>query len=138
SHWLWKGEQFSIDVKHQNLLDHYRAAAISRDGGGKGKKGNGDGVGNAVLHLSLPEVFMLRNIGIVRLNMLELVASAWHHSVADRDIIEKEFVRVFCPEDGEFVLENFREASGIYPSVGLMCDDYKNKRSNILPKPPTG
>lgn len=136
-HSLWEREQFEIIEKHQHLLDTWRTACNTALNG-KNIRVSGAGPSASVLRLSPSEVYMLRSIATNFLNKLELVASAWHNNVADRAIIEQEFVRVFCPKDGVYVLEKFRDASGIYPSIGKICEHYKQKKSqSITAMPPT-
>jgi hypothetical protein len=136
-HALWNREAFGIEVRNQSLLDSWRAACCFNSQN-RSKKTNVSGSGNnSQLTLSDSEVLMLRSIASVTLNKLELVASAWHNNVADRQIIEREFIKLYCPKDGAYVLENFREASGIYPSIGKICEHYKNKKNESLAaKPP--
>jgi hypothetical protein len=136
-HSLWEREPFAVLDKHQHLLDTWRTACNSSLNGSKSRKSPGDGSSNSVLTLSASEVYMLRSIATNFLNKLELVASAWNNNVADRAIIEQEFVRVFCPKDGVYVLEKFRDASGIYPSIGKICEHLKQKKSqSITAMPP--
>lgn len=133
---LWDRETFDVSGKQQSFLDTWRSACNSSNEF-KFKRIESDGTGIAVSRLSPSEVYFLRSIVTNYLNKLELVASAWHNNVADRGIIEQEFVRVFCPKDGVYVLEKFREASGIYPSIGKLCEHYRQKKSqSIVAKPP--
>jgi hypothetical protein len=136
-HSLWERETFEILEKHQHLLDTWRSACNASLNGSKSFKSGGGGSSASVLMLSSSEVYLLRTIATNFLNKLELVASAWHNNVADRAMIEQEFVRVFCPKDGVYVLEKFRDASGIYPSVGKICEHFKQKKSqSITAMPP--
>lgn len=125
---LWEREPFSVQGKQQNLLDTWRAVYNAT----KNKKGSQTESGATVSLLTAPEVYILRSIVSNHLNKLELVSSAWNNNVADRGIIEQEFVRIFCPKDGVYVLEKFREASGVYPSIGKICEHFRQTKSQSV------
>ena len=70
------------------------------------------------LLLSRAESAGLRMIAVRYLNLLETVATAWRHNVADRDIIEEEFRKIVVPKTNVFILENYRKVSGaLIPSL---------------------
>lgn len=54
------------------------------------------------------------------LNILETIASAWRHNIADRDILDEEFRTVFV-KNNQFPLEEFRNVTGIFPSVKIFA-----------------
>lgn len=64
------------------------------------------------------------------LNVLETVATAWRHNVADRAIIEEEFLSLFMPHPNIFTLENYRKATGVYPSLQLLSDSLQESRKS--------
>lgn len=61
------------------------------------------------------------------LNLLEIVATTWRHGIADREIIEEEFKSIISKNTHTFVMEDFRKATGIYPSIREMCDEMERK-----------
>jgi len=139
---LWAKESFSIDAKCLHLLSAYRHACNGLSTGSESaskKKSDSSSSSTPSLIVSVVEAYTLRSIATSYLNRLELVASAWHHNVADGDMIETEFVKVFCPKDGIYVMETFRKVSGVYPSVERLCQHFeKKKNAALLRKPPTG
>ncbi len=113
-------ETFELEAKHEHMLTEYRrACGVDKP---TSKKQN--------LTLSETEVHTLRRIAIVHLNRLELIASAWNDNVANRKMIEREFIKVFCPQEGKYVLSEFRAASGVYPSIEKLCEHFQNKKKN--------
>jgi|SRR5882672_6675256 len=125
---LWHREVFQIESKNQHILDAWRNAYKV-----KGVSGGG----GSPLNITPIEVYMLRKVATNMLNKLEMIAAAWHNNIADKTIIEQEFVKVFWPRDGASVLEQFRKASGVYPSIGRFCVHYeKQKDSSFVQKPP--
>lgn len=131
---LWKKEVFSVSEKQQQFLEAYRKAFYA---GFQSEKRSSN---NAVLtkpgELTPLEVRALNRIAASVCNKLELIASAWANNVADREMIEKEFVAVFCPETGKYVLETFREASGIFPSIKQICEHYRSSGTTRISRPP--
>ena len=68
------------------------------------------------------------------LNTLETVAVAWRHRVADREIIEEEFYALLVKGRNRFRLEEYRKASGVFPSIGLLVDAIKDKENSSVQK----
>lgn len=68
------------------------------------------------------EANQLRGYLLGYLNLLEMVATAWRHGVADREILVEEFKTVVHRSNGKFVLEDFRCSTGIYPSLQLFVE----------------
>jgi hypothetical protein len=134
---LWQKEPFTVERKHQHLLECWRSA---RNSAGKSKtaaKGTNSDPGPGVL--SVEEVYLLRFLANTLLNRLEMIAGAWHYNVADSKIVQQEFWRVYCPHDGNFILEDYREASGVFPSIATFCAVLKeNKEKSVVAKPPIG
>lgn len=56
---------------------------------------------------------------IAYLNSLEVVMIAWHHKIADTDIILREFEFLVKPGEGSAALETFRVASGLDAFPGI-------------------
>ena len=131
---MWRGEIFEVEDKHLPLLELYRAAHYAKL---SPKISKGYDTAKPKL-LTLGEVLALKRVAISVLNRLELIASAYRHSIADKQILEEEFSAVFCPKPGEFVLQACREASGIYPSIKEICRRYSELRMPASPKSPTG
>jgi len=136
-HSLWNREVFSVENKHQHLLESWRAAHKPvLDSKGTKKE---VGPSTSSLMLSLEEVYLLRSLATTRLNKLEMIAGAWYHHVADRKIIEQEFLRIFRPKDGKYILEDFRKASGVYPSIAQLCNNLELKNDeSFVAKPEIG
>lgn len=89
--------------------------------------------------LNEAEIVVLRSIAAGYLNRLEVVAAAWLHKIADRQIIEDEFKKVIEPKPNNFVLESFRLATGIYPSLGKLVEHIKQKAgTQPRSQPPSG
>jgi hypothetical protein len=61
----------------------------------------------------------IRYTVIAYLNSLEVVMIAWHHEIADREIILKEFKFLVKPGEGSAALETFRVAIGVDAFAGI-------------------
>ena len=64
------------------------------------------------------------------LNYLETMLSAWHHNVADQEMLEEQLTYLVSSKNNHFLLENFRQASGdgeSYPSIKVFIAYLKNK-----------
>jgi len=68
---------------------------------------------------------LLRKEVILALNVLECVATAWRHNVADREIIEEEFFPAIIPPGRKQAFSTFRTVSGAYPSLNLLEEKIK-------------
>lgn len=77
---------------------------------------------NGKIRLTLKEIIVIRKHIGRYLNVLETVAAAWYYHVADREIIENEFKTIISKRTGEFIYENYRKASGYYPSLRKLID----------------
>ena len=64
------------------------------------------------------------------LNHLETMLSAWHHNVADQEMLEEQLTYLVSSKNNHFLLENFRQAAGdgeSYPSIKVFIAYLKNK-----------
>lgn len=57
-------------------------------------------------------------------NYMEIVACAWKNDIADKEIIETEFRRVFIDKNNMFILQNYINESGVYPSIRKIAERY--------------
>jgi len=78
------------------------------------------------LQLTERQVTAISRATIYYLNILETIASAWRHHIADRDILADEFRTVFV-RNNEFPLEEFRKVTGIFPSIKEFATHLINK-----------
>jgi hypothetical protein len=82
----------------------------------------------------------IRWVTVSYLNALESVLASWRHNVADRAILEEQFGYLVSHEEGHFILERFRVASGgnkTFPAIGEFADHIRDSRTNRVPgKPP--
>ena len=56
--------------------------------------------------------------------------SAWHHNVADQEMLEEQLTYLVSSKNNHFLLENFRQAAGdgeSYPSIKVFIAYLKNK-----------
>lgn len=92
--------------------------------------------------ISTSESANLRWSIIKYLNTLETIIAAWHHCVADKDIIEDQFKYLISDREGHAILAKFRMAAGgndAYPSIQAFVDHLHKKIRAPLPgKHPTG
>lgn len=99
-------EQFAVDVERFMFSQFGAAESI-------------DKTANAV-RLTERQVTAISRATMYYLNILETIASAWRHSIADRDILDEEFRTVFV-RNNQFPLEEFRNVTGIFPSVKIFA-----------------
>jgi hypothetical protein len=67
---------------------------------------------------------------ITYLNALETILAAWHHNIADRDILEEQFKYLVSDRDGYSILANFRKAAGsndTYPAIQAFVAHVQSK-----------
>ena len=72
---------------------------------------------------------------IIYLNILETVLSAWRHNVADRNMIEEQFEFLVLPEEGHYILKDYRKAiggKGSYPSIEEFAEYIENRRNKVI------
>lgn len=62
------------------------------------------------------------------LNVLETIAAAWRHDVGHQEILEEEFISIISRKKNSFVLEDFRYATGIYPSLEAFVQVLKQRQ----------
>lgn len=71
------------------------------------------------------------------LNHLETILSAWHHNVADKNMIEEQLTYLVSLKDNHYLLESFRRAAGdaeSYPCIKAFITHLTDKKA----KPSTG
>jgi len=82
----------------------------------------------------------VRWVTVSYLNALESVLASWRHNVADRAILEEQFGYLVSHEEGHFILERFRVASGgdkTFPAIGEFANHIRDSRKTPAPgKPP--
>ncbi|MDQ3917080.1 MAG: hypothetical protein M3348_01140 [Acidobacteriota bacterium] len=122
---LWNLDAFSIDAKHEYLLNGSLEEL--------GKNLRLEKEGSQIL-LTQTQVSVLRSLTASYLNILETIFAAWRHNIADREIIEDEFDLLIMPKKDHFPLEKIRIASGKYPSLAAFSDAIKRKRSRMPEK----
>jgi hypothetical protein len=75
---------------------------------------------NGEIVLRGKQVRLLRFLVVDYLNSIEAALSAWMLSVADEDMMEKQFQALVRPDQGKDALEAFRRCMGggdVYPSI---------------------
>lgn len=91
---------------------------------------------NGKIALSDLDVKVIRSNVVTYLNHLETIATAWRHNIADREIIEEEFLRILSPQNHSSILEAYRKVSGVYPSIKELAraiDAKKERRDSKFP-----
>ena len=91
---------------------------------------------NGYLLLTSDQVAILKGIVYNYLNVLEAVAAAWRHNIADREIIEEEFLNVLSPRRGIFEFHEFRLAAGIFPSISALSNALESRQATAKGKRP--
>jgi len=89
-----------------------------------------------ILSLDEYQVRMINRYVAGYLNTFETIATAWRHGVADKDIIEEEFYALFVKGRNRFRLEEYRKASGVFPSIALLVNAIKDKENSSIQKSP--
>jgi hypothetical protein len=128
---LCRNEPFAVDEANRPYLDLYRAIYYHRLPLAKKPDPKS-------LQLTLGEVIALDKTATAICNRVELIAAAWKHNIADREILEEEFKTVYCVEPDKFILETYRAASGIFPSTKAICMHFKGQQETKPAKQPTG
>ena len=105
---IWRGESIEVSGDLGFALKPF----LSKKNSFKGEESS--------YKLNANESVRIRNEVTGALNLLECVASAWRHNVADRDILEEEFKDILIPLGRRTALSRFREASKSYPSLTAM------------------
>jgi len=91
---------------------------------------------NGFIQLREKDVAHIRWQVITDLNLLETILSAWHHSIADKDIIMEEFHYLISREKGHTILKNFRDAAGgndVFPSIAQFVKAIDKQRAEEEP-----
>jgi hypothetical protein len=119
---LCEGKTFEVDVASKSLLPH---DLIQQQ----------DNNGRVQVDESACRAIKIQLMKY--LNILETVATAWRHNIADREIIEEEFKSIVSVKTNAFVLEEFRLATGIYPSIAEFTEAIKKNQNQRMSKSPT-
>lgn len=109
----------TLDTKCEELL----AFALAKYTGSNVDLNKKDGL----IVLSQAQVIALRSIVIRHLNILEAMASAWRHNIADRDILEEEFCAVVFPRKGMLTYQEIITAAGVFPSLREFANELRDK-----------
>ena len=75
---------------------------------------------NNIIKLDKLALAIIRSQAVSFLNFFECVASAWYHSVADREMIKQQFSPFIDETNGFTLLQTFRKACGgadTYPDI---------------------
>ncbi|OQK18118.1 hypothetical protein AU255_09835 [Methyloprofundus sedimenti] len=115
---LWAQEPFSIDSKYEYLV----LGVLKEQPGDTELQKEGD-----VIKLSQSQVSTILSFAVNYLNLLEVIFASWKYYTADRNMIEAEFYSNISPKRDFFPLNNFRIATGIYPSIAEFTLHMKNK-----------
>ncbi|MDO8736925.1 MAG: hypothetical protein Q7K29_07560 [Thermoleophilia bacterium] len=122
---IWNCDPFEVEEKHKYLI----IGALECDINKLNLK-----IEFGRIFLRRRELLVIRSQLVGYLNVLEVVATAWKHNVADREIIEDEFDRLIIQQDG---LRKFCDA-GVFgqPSFRELYGSIleRKKRSNGKPK----
>lgn len=128
---LFEFKEFSIDICHKPVIE----AFLSVIQGTHSKEIIQE---KEMILLNEYQIRMIRiHIGMY-LNTLEVVATAWRHNVADRDIIAEEFKDLFVKGKGKNRVryEEYMKASGVYPSITRLANAIKDKENSSIQKSP--
>jgi hypothetical protein len=119
---LYNQESFEIDKSCKEMIE---GCLIT-----EGQQINFE-IQNSKIRLTTKQVSQLRWEVISFLNMLKSVLTAWRHNIADREMIMEEWEYLVYPEDGHFILEQFRTAAGAkvrYPAIEEFVLEIKRKQ----------
>ena len=125
---LYKQEAFKVDSKFQNLVQGCLNGNSSLNNPALSWKEGED------MDLSVKVVSEIRWEVISFLNMLEAVLTAWRHNIADREILMEEFQYLVSPEEGHYILKEFRTAAGgrnAYPAIEDFVLELESRKSNV-------
>lgn len=125
---LWMQEEFEIDVCYKEQL-----IAVLPDFEKECPEQNGK-----LIKLTARYSTLLRWELVSYLNSLETVLSSWHHNIADRTMIEEQFEYLVHPQDGNYLLKEFRKAAGginTYPCISAFVTHLESKHTPQAGKP---
>ena len=88
------------------------------------------------LVLTVTQVTILKQQIYLYLNVVETVSAAWRYNIADRDIIEDEFLDVVLERRGIFDYRDLRYLSGAFPSITALSRALERRRGNLQGKAP--
>jgi len=74
---------------------------------------------------------LLRWESITYLNKLESILVAWHHNIADRELIMEQFRYLVAPTEGHAILAQFREAAGgnNFPAIAAFVEEVQKNQT---------
>lgn len=93
------------------------------------------------VRLNEKHVAQLYFLTLTHLNSLEVALQSWLSGVADSEILERQLEYLIRPEDGHYVLENFRTVLGgekSYPAIAAFVDKLRDKRKTSQPTQKSG
>jgi hypothetical protein len=76
----------------------------------------------------------LRWLVVRYLNRIEVVFLAWLKSIADKEMIEEEFMPLVDPEEGDHLASRFREGKQnekAWPATKAFVDEWKKRNQDI-------
>ncbi len=126
---LARSETFKIDKKHKTILQQLalgKDCIITEDD---------DSSDDHSYQITEEMSSKLRWQTVNYLNALETVLISWQYSIADRKIIEDEFLYLFSQNEGYSGLKRFRQALGgsdSYPAIEIFENNIKDMRRRNL------
>lgn len=90
--------------------------------------------GDSRINLDAQHSSELRWLVVRHLNQLESIFSAWLYTIADRQIIEDEFMSLIATEDGDLLAERFRAGSdnkGGWPAIAAFVAEWRLRNQQI-------
>lgn len=83
------------------------------------------------------QVAHLYYLAISHLNSLEIALQSWLSGVADKNILESELKYLVKPDNGQYVMANFREIMGggsAYPAISAFVEHLESTLKPSTPK----
>lgn len=126
---IFNQESFSVDSKYWPMV----RSIIPENS----KLKDFDPEGTSQLKIDDNDSAYIRWLMVSYLNRAETILSAWRHNIADKSMIEEQFSYLVKPEEGHYLLRNFRKAAGsAYPSLEAFVEhlERESKVSEGKPK----
>lgn len=127
---LLNQESFSVDAKYKDLILGCLSGQSEADFGNERIK-------DEKITLTEKESADIRWQVVSYLNNLESVLSAWRHNVADREMIEEQYHFLVSPQEGHFIMKEFREAAGgarHFPAIEEFVEYLQTQNNNTKGK----
>lgn len=126
---LFQLKEFSINICHKPVIEDFLSVI-------QGTHSEEIKQEKEKILLKEYQIKMIRIHISMYLNTLEVVATAWRHNVADRDIIAEEFKDLFVKGKGKNIVrfEQYMKASGVYPSITRLANAIKDKENSYIQK----